>query len=61
MIFRDRSDAAEQLAAALAHWRGKGPLVLAIPRGGVVVGAMLAGAGHSEADAWADEARPNDY
>jgi len=42
MIFRDRSDAAEQLAAALAHWRGKGPLVLAIPRGAVPMGAILA-------------------
>ena len=42
MIFRDRSDAAEQLAAALAHWRGKGPIVLAIPRGAVPMGAILA-------------------
>jgi predicted phosphoribosyltransferase len=42
MIFRDRSDAAEQLAAALAHWRGKSPLVLAIPRGAVPMGAIVA-------------------
>jgi predicted phosphoribosyltransferase len=42
MIFRDRSDAAEQLAVALAHWRGKTPLVLAIPRGAVPMGAIIA-------------------
>src|SRR5437879_3821918 len=42
MIFRDRSDAAEQMAVALAHWRGKNPLVLAIPRGAVPMGAIVA-------------------
>jgi putative phosphoribosyl transferase len=42
MIFRDRTDAAEQLAVALAHWRGKSPLVLAIPRGAVPMGAIVA-------------------
>jgi predicted phosphoribosyltransferase len=40
--FRDRSDAAVQLAAALAGFRGKNPLVLAIPRGAVPMGKVLA-------------------
>jgi predicted phosphoribosyltransferase len=42
MRFRDRSDAATQLAAALAGFRGKNPLVLAIPRGAVPMGKVLA-------------------
>jgi predicted phosphoribosyltransferase len=42
MRFRDRSDAATQLAAALAGFRGKNPLVLAIPRGAVEMGRVLA-------------------
>ena len=42
MIFRDRADAAERLAAALAHLKGKNPLVLAIPRGAVPMGHVLA-------------------
>jgi predicted phosphoribosyltransferase len=42
MRFRDRSDAAVQLAAALAGFRGKNPLVLAIPRGAVPMGKVLA-------------------
>ena len=33
MRFADRIDAAEQLARALQAWRGRHPLVLAIPRG----------------------------
>ena len=41
--FQDRQDAAHQLAAALAHYRGRTPLVLAIPRGGVPVGRIVAG------------------
>jgi predicted phosphoribosyltransferase len=43
MRFRDRTDAATQLAAALAGFRGKNPLVLAIPRGAVPMGKVLAG------------------
>jgi putative phosphoribosyl transferase len=41
-MFRNREDAARQLAARLKgrHWID--PLVLAIPRGGVVTGAVLA-------------------
>ena len=42
MIFRDRIDAGERLATALALWRGRRPLVLAIPRGAVPMGAILA-------------------
>jgi putative phosphoribosyl transferase len=42
MRFRDRSDAATQLAAALHGFRGKNPLVLAIPRGAVPMGKVLA-------------------
>lgn len=42
MIFRDRADAAERLAGALEAWRGRRPLVLAIPRGAVAMGAIVA-------------------
>ena len=42
MRFRDRSDAATQLAAALQGFRGRNPLVLAIPRGAVPMGKVLA-------------------
>ena len=40
--FIDRMDAAEQLADTLKELRGKNPLVLAIPRGGVPIGRVLA-------------------
>lgn len=42
MKFRDRADAAVQLAAALRAYGGKNPLVLAIPRGAVPMGKVLA-------------------
>ncbi len=42
MRFRDRADAAGKLAAALRAFRGKNPLVLAIPRGAVPMGRVLA-------------------
>jgi putative phosphoribosyl transferase len=42
MRFRDRTDAATQLATALQGFRGKNPLVLAIPRGAVPMGKVLA-------------------
>ena len=42
MDFADRIDAARQLAAALGGYRGSHPLVLAIPRGAVPMGAELA-------------------
>ncbi len=44
MLFRDRREAGEQLAAALQAYRGRRPSVLAIPRGGVVVGYAVAAA-----------------
>ncbi|MBI2122694.1 MAG: phosphoribosyltransferase [Armatimonadetes bacterium] len=42
MIFQDRREAGQQLAEALAHYRDRQPVVLAIPRGGVVVGYEVA-------------------
>lgn len=41
-MFRDREDAARRLAAKLKGWSLHDPVVLAIPRGGVVTGAVLA-------------------
>jgi predicted phosphoribosyltransferase/predicted alpha/beta-hydrolase family hydrolase len=40
--FEDRADAARRLAEALGRHRGHSPLVLAIPRGGVPVGRIVA-------------------
>jgi putative phosphoribosyl transferase len=40
--FRDRTDAGQQLAQALSSLRGKHPLILAIPRGGVPIGRIVA-------------------
>jgi predicted phosphoribosyltransferase len=42
MLFQDRIDAARQLAVALARYRGRNPLVLAIPRGAVPMGRLVA-------------------
>src|SRR5574341_1980930 len=42
MIFHDRTDAGRQLTAALQAFRDRRPYVLAIPRGGVVVGYEVA-------------------
>ena len=41
-MFKDRLDAARQLAKALEKYRGQNPLVLAIPRGAVPMGAWIA-------------------
>lgn len=41
-MFEDRIDAARQLATALAACRGQHPLVLAVPRGGVPIAALIA-------------------
>ncbi len=41
-MFLDRKDAGEQLARALAKYKGHDALVLAIPRGGVQVGYYVA-------------------
>jgi putative phosphoribosyl transferase len=42
VIFRDRNDAALQLADELERYRGRHPLILAIPRGAVPMGEVLA-------------------
>jgi len=42
MMYRDRIDAGEQLAHALEKWRGKRPLIVAIPRGAVPMGKVIA-------------------
>lgn len=42
MIFADRHDAGRRLAAALEHLRSRCPVVLGIPRGGVVVARIVA-------------------
>ncbi len=41
-LFRDRIDAGRVLAERLSQYRGKSPVVLGIPRGGVVVAAEIA-------------------
>lgn len=43
-MFDDRIDAGRRLAEALAHHRGRRPLVLAIPRGAVPMGRVIADA-----------------
>jgi putative phosphoribosyl transferase len=42
MPFADRTDAGRRLAAALAAYQDQRPVVLALPRGGIVVGAEVA-------------------
>ncbi|MGH8698048.1 MAG: phosphoribosyltransferase [Burkholderiales bacterium] len=42
MTFESRTDAARRLAQALEKYRGRNPLVLAIPRGAVEMGRVLA-------------------
>ena len=42
MIFRDRDEAGEMLAHALIQWRGRNPLVAAIPRGAVPMAKIIA-------------------
>jgi predicted phosphoribosyltransferase len=42
MIYRDRAEAAALLADALASYRGANPLVVAIPRGSVPMGRLIA-------------------
>ncbi len=50
MIFADRVAAAEQLAAALAEYRGRQPLILAIPRGAVPMAQIIAARLEGEMD-----------
>jgi putative phosphoribosyl transferase len=42
MLFADRIDAARKLAERLSHHRAARPLILAIPRGGVPIGRIIA-------------------
>jgi putative phosphoribosyl transferase len=44
MAFRDRSDAGRRLAKALSKYKGRKPVILALPRGGVSVAAEVAAA-----------------
>lgn len=44
MPFRNRAEAGQQLAAALAGYRDQDPVILALPRGGVPVAAEVASA-----------------
>lgn len=44
MPFHDRSDAGRKLARALAHYKDRYPVILALPRGGVPVAAEVAAA-----------------
>jgi len=50
MKFRDREEAAQYLTQRLIQYRGKNPLVLAIPRGATVMGRTIADALHGELD-----------
>lgn len=42
MIYRDREDAGRQLAEALKPYKGKNVVVLALPRGGIILAAKVA-------------------
>ncbi len=42
MVFKDREDAAEKLAKKLQVFRDENPIILAIPRGGVITGDVIA-------------------
>jgi predicted phosphoribosyltransferase len=42
MVFKNRSEAAQQLAVCLSRYKGKNPLIIALPRGAVPMGRILA-------------------
>jgi predicted phosphoribosyltransferase len=50
MIYRDRRDAGRKLARELVHYRKDEPLILALPRGGVIVAAEVAKTLHAPLD-----------
>lgn len=49
-MFRNRLDAAEQLVRRLSHLKGHDPLILAIPRGAVPMGRLIADALEGDLD-----------
>lgn len=49
-MFKDRDQAAAELAARLAHLRGQRPLILGVPRGAVPMGVILATALEGDLD-----------
>ncbi len=49
-MFRDRTQAAHLLAQKLAAYRGRNPLILAVPRGAVPMGRVIADALGGELD-----------
>ncbi len=53
MLFLNRRDAGQKLAARLLQWRDRPDvLVLGIPRGGVIVAGVVARALHAPLDVW---------
>lgn len=50
MHFKDRVEAGQKLAQALKQFSGKNTVVYALPRGGVVIGAIVAKALHTPLD-----------
>jgi putative phosphoribosyl transferase len=50
VLFADRTDAAEKLAAALVQYEGDNPLVLGIPRGGVPMACIISERLHGQTD-----------
>ena len=49
-MFRNRDDAANRLATELSRYKDENPLILAIPRGGVPLGRIIADALGGELD-----------
>jgi putative phosphoribosyl transferase len=41
-MFKNRTEAAKQLAKALSKYKNQKPVIMAIPRGGVVIGSLVA-------------------
>ena len=50
MMFHDRNEAADKLAERLAEFKGRNPLILAIPRGAVPMARRIADALEGEVD-----------
>jgi len=49
-LFKDRKDAADQLAKALEDFKDSNPIILAIPRGGIIIGDIIASKLDAELD-----------